>query len=452
MSDSPPPLERLPRWLTGDWTPLVRDPVDLMRISLLAGAAVTLAIGPRNQSFRMLLTFGLTLIPRALDAPRPFDFAFGLAMGFQAWGNVFGAFDTLPHYDKLVHFVLPASTAALMYLGLVRFRVIPELEDESRVHQRLGIMLLCVAFGLTLGGGLYELYEWFADNVLGAHLYVSYGDSIGDLTDDMLGSLAGAVLILAWDASGWGHRRRRRPLGRRAAADPIARGGARIVERVEPRAPARPPRTAAPDERARSPFPRDLLDLARLTFVAGAVAAAVAGEPENAVRFLLTFAAVMAVRRLELPRLFDAAFVAAMTVQAWGALLGTFGRVGGYDGAVHIIVSASAAPVLYLVAVRLRVLPDLALEPRLHRAAGIALVGFSLGFSVGVLHELYVYVADHVLGADFGVDYRTFVERLAVDAAGAAGGAAVLVGWSMLGWFTRRRSSDSTRGAQAALP
>ena len=195
-------VDRLPRWLVGDWTPLLRDQLDLMRLALLVGALITAALGPREQSFRLLLTFGLVLIPRALDVPRPFDFAFIAAMWFQAWGNVFGAFDRVYGYDKVVHFVLPCASSAVMYLMLVRLSVVPDLAAEARLHHPAGILLLTWALGLTLGGGLYELYEWFADHQRGAHLHVSYGDSIGDLTDDALGALSGGALILMWDAFG----------------------------------------------------------------------------------------------------------------------------------------------------------------------------------------------------------------------------------------------------------
>lgn len=57
-------------------------------------------------------------------------------------------------------------------------------------------------------GAVYEVYEWFANNALGAGLHVSYGDTIGDLLDDGLGSVAGGALLLVWDSRGWGTTRR----------------------------------------------------------------------------------------------------------------------------------------------------------------------------------------------------------------------------------------------------
>lgn len=198
--------------LLGDWTPWLRDPIDLLRLSFLVGAVITLISGPQEQSLRLLLTFLLVLIPRLVNAPRPFDLAFNVGMAFQAWGNVFGAFDSVTGYDKLVHFVLPCATSMLMYLVLVRARLVPDLANESAIHTKAAMILVTFALGVTVGVA-YEVYEYLADHLLGAGLYVSYGDTIGDLVDDALGAAVGGLLVMAWDAHGWATTRRR-PAGR----------------------------------------------------------------------------------------------------------------------------------------------------------------------------------------------------------------------------------------------
>lgn len=446
------PLERLPRWLVGDWTVVVRDPVDLFRLAFLIGVPITLALGPREQSFRLLLTFLLCLIPRALNVPRAFDLAFVLAMSFQAWGNVFGAFDGVYGYDKVVHFLLPTALAPLLYLLLVRLRVVPDLAEESRIHRQAGMLLVAWAMGYTLGGGLYELYEWFGDHVLGAHLYTSYGDSIGDLTDDALGSLAGAGLLLVWDAYGWGTQRRSNLPGRSGEDDPLAAAADRLIDRWEPEAEqrrverpiARLPKWLAGDW---GRVLRDPLDIARLTFLVGLVLALAQGEWETAARFAITFGALVVVRLLNVPRPLDLAFVIAMAVQAWGAYAHAFRTVGGYGPGVHVLVSAAAAPILYIALIRLQLVPDLIHRRRLHHLPAVALVTFTFGFSVGVLYELYVFFADHVLAASFRVDYPLFVQRLAMDALGAALAAVFMVFWASASWSTRRVPGRRLHGA-----
>ena len=195
------------RLIFGDWTPLVRDAIDLFRLAFLAGAIATGLAGNWEQSLRLALTFAVTVVAREMDLPRPFDLAFNVGMGFQAWGNVFGAFTAIAGYDKIVHFVLPASMATLMYLAAIRLRLMPDMADETGLHQPLAIVLVSFSLGMTVGA-LYEMYEYFAHEVLGADLHVTYGDTIGDLVDDAAGSLLGGALLVIWDFYGWGTRRR----------------------------------------------------------------------------------------------------------------------------------------------------------------------------------------------------------------------------------------------------
>ena len=434
----------LPRGLVGDWGRVLRDPVDLLRLALLVGVPITLALGPREQSFRLLLTFALTLLPRALDVPRLFDLAFVAAMSFQAWGNVFGAFDGVYGYDKVVHFLLPCASSALLYLLLVRVRVVPDLAEESGVRRKPAILLVTAAFGLALMGGLYELYEWFADHFLGGHLYVSYGDSIGDMLDDALGALTGGALILAWEAQGWGTRRLPLPRPGYDDEDPVTAVGDRVVATLQPdpdegshRRRKRPSLPAALVGDWSGPF-RDPLDLLRISFLVGLAIGLAGGEWDTALRFALSFVAVLVVRVLDAPRPFDLLFLAAVGLQAWGSLAGALETGGAYESLTHLVVSAAAGPVLYLAVVRLRLLPELSRRTTIHQSAAVALAVFSLGFSVGILYELYVYFADHVLAASMVASYPTLIRRLALDAIGALAGAGLVAAWGVANWPLRR--------------
>jgi hypothetical protein len=55
----------------------------------------------------------------------------------------------------------------------------------------------------------------------------------------------------------------------------------------------------------------------RATFLLGAVIILLAGDFNNALRLGLTFALVLGARRLNLPRIFDLAFLLGMALQAW---------------------------------------------------------------------------------------------------------------------------------------
>ena len=145
-----------PRWLVGDWTAWVRDPVDVLRLALLVGAVPNLLLGAPIESLRLALTFLVTLIPRILNVPRVIDLAFVSGMSFQAWGNVAGTFKGVYGYDKVVHFVLPAGTSPLLYLVLVRLQVVPDITHRRLVRPLVGVFIATVAFGMTVGG-FYEM-------------------------------------------------------------------------------------------------------------------------------------------------------------------------------------------------------------------------------------------------------------------------------------------------------
>lgn len=400
---------------------------------MLVGAATAVAAGGYEQAVRLGLTFVIVLIPRLLDVPRPFDLAFLCGMSFQAWGNVLGLFNAFSDYDKIVHFVLPCGTAALLYLALVRLEVVPDLAQEAHLHRRIAMVTTTFAFGLAVGG-IYELYEWFADMVLGGHLHVGYADTIGDLADDAAGSLLGGALLVLWSQAGWGTRRIPGRTGSRRR-DPLAGIGRRVVTNLRPRR-AAPPRVkrAAPTW---APLLTTLADLVRVSLITGCVVALTQLRYEQAVRFALTLLACLAPRVLRTPRLFDLGFTAAMAGQAWGDVAGAFSTVTGYDIGVRLVVSSAAAAILYLVLIRISAVPDFSHESGIRQRLAIGLTGFSFGFGAGIFYELYVWMADSILGARIPVDYRSLIGRLSLDALGALIGGLLLVLWDQRGWDSR---------------
>lgn len=193
--------------LFGDWGSAVRDPIDVLRLTFLAGAVVLLAAGNADGGVRMLITFLALALARWLELPRPFDLGFSFGMALQGWGNALDLFTSIAWWDSLVHIVLPFFVAPMLYILLVRLALVPDLSDETRQRHHHGIVIVTFALGLAFGA-VYEIYEWFANHVLGAHLYVGYTDTIKDLTEDALGSVLGGALLLLWTTRGWGTVRR----------------------------------------------------------------------------------------------------------------------------------------------------------------------------------------------------------------------------------------------------
>lgn len=202
-----PRFEQHRRLLLGDWGPIVRDPIDVLRLTFLAGAIVLLAAGRADGAVRMFVTFLALVGARLLDLPRLFDLGLVVGMALQGWGNAVGLFDSIRWWDSLVHLVLPFWVAPLFYILLIRLELVPDLSDETHRRHHQGIVIVTFALGLAFGA-IYEIYEWFADHLLGANLYVGYTDTIKDLTEDGIGSLAGGMLLLLWATRGWGTVRR----------------------------------------------------------------------------------------------------------------------------------------------------------------------------------------------------------------------------------------------------
>jgi hypothetical protein len=195
--------------LLGDWNPIIRDPIDVLRAALLVGAALLIVLD-KNVEAAPLVTVLIVLIPRLADMPRLFDLAVVVAMSIQAWGNLFDFFDLIHGYDKVVHFLLPMLTSAATYVLLVRLDVVLDPARRVLARQELGTFLITFLIGLGYAS-LYELYEFLADAVLDAGLQKSLGDTNGDILAGAIGAACGGGLMLLWTHQGWTATRRLSP-------------------------------------------------------------------------------------------------------------------------------------------------------------------------------------------------------------------------------------------------
>jgi hypothetical protein len=187
------------------------------------------------------------------------------------------------------------------------------------------------------------------------------------------------------------------------------------------------------------PVVRDPLDLARIAFVAGFVVLLVLGE-SGAVNVGVAAAAVVGVRFLRLPRLFDLAFIVAMALTGWGEALRFYDRFGYYDILVHFLVPLLGAPVVYIALARLDTLPDPsdARGSRRH-LAGIFVVTLALGLAIGAAWEVLEWTSDEVLGSELTGGESDTIGDLVADTVGAICGGVLLVVWTTSGWGTIRR-------------
>jgi hypothetical protein len=195
------------RLVLGDWTPVVRDGIDVLRLTILGGAVVY-AVAGRPGAASLLAALGaVTLVARVVNLPRVYDLCLTAGMALQGFGETFGLYDQFVRFDDLVHFTLPMLTAPVVYIALARLDVVPDPRDETHLQHYVGIGVVTAALGISIGA-LWEIYEWRSDAWLGTALSEGNDDTNGDLVRDTLGSLVGAALLVAWARFGWGSVRR----------------------------------------------------------------------------------------------------------------------------------------------------------------------------------------------------------------------------------------------------
>lgn len=195
------------RILLGDWHPWLRDPIDLVRWLLVAGALMYAVAGDMQSVWLLGGAAVLAWAVRPVLLPRPYDLAVVLALALQAWGEALGLYESITWFDNVAHFSLPFFFGPTLYIVLARLDLVPDPNDETHVRHYVGMAIVTFSFGVALGG-LWELWEYFSDRTLGSSLQISNADTVGDLAADALGSLCGALLLVCWARWGWGTVRR----------------------------------------------------------------------------------------------------------------------------------------------------------------------------------------------------------------------------------------------------
>src|SRR5919198_2884114 len=194
---------------------------------------------------------------------------------------------------------------------------------------------------------------------------------------------------------------------------------------------------------------RDPIDLLRLAYVVGVPLVWLARD-DYPLNLTISAIAVIAVRFLLLPRLYDLAFCLGFGLTGWGDALGLYERIGFYDLVVHSLASFFFAPVLYILLARAEALADLRQVATPHHYLGVFVVTVALGLAVGAAWEMAEYTSDHFLGTHLAKSERDTATDLMVDGAGAVAGGALLVVWSLYGWGSVRRVPGENRGEEVS--
>ena len=191
----------------GDWNPVLRDGIDVLRLAILAGAVGFALVGDAGGAAVLASLGAITLLARLVNLPRVYDLCLTAAMALQGFGEAFGLYDEFVRFDDVVHVTLPLLTAPVVYIGLARLEVVPDPRDETHMPHYAGIFVVTTSLGIAIGA-LWEIAEWTSDAWFGTNLSLGNDDTVGDLVRDTFGSLLGAALLVAWARFGWGSVRR----------------------------------------------------------------------------------------------------------------------------------------------------------------------------------------------------------------------------------------------------
>ena len=191
----------------GDWNPVLRDGIDVLRLAILAGAVGFALVGDAGGAAVLASLGAITLFARLVNLPRVYDLCLTAAMALQGFGEAYGLYDEFVRFDDVVHVTLPLLTAPVVYIGLARLEVVPDPRDETHMPHYAGIFVVTTSLGIAIGA-LWEIAEWTSDAWFGTNLSLGNDDTVGDLVRDTFGSVLGAALLVAWARFGWGSVRR----------------------------------------------------------------------------------------------------------------------------------------------------------------------------------------------------------------------------------------------------
>jgi hypothetical protein len=194
---------------------------------------------------------------------------------------------------------------------------------------------------------------------------------------------------------------------------------------------------------------RDPIDVLRASYAIGVPIVWLA-RSDYPLNLTVSALAVIAVRFLLLPRLYDLAFCLGFGLTGWGDALGLYDKIGFYDLIVHSLASFFFAPVLYILLARAEVLADLKQVTVRNHFVGVFVITLALGLAVGAVWEMAEYTSDHFFGSHLAKSERDTATDLMVDGLGALAGGSLLVVWARYGWGSVRRVPGENRGEQVA--
>src|SRR3954453_23544763 len=182
---------------------------------------------------------------------------------------------------------------------------------------------------------------------------------------------------------------------------------------------------------------RDPLDVMRIAFAGATIGWALAGEP--ATQVIAATLVLLLARAVSLPRFYDFSLIVVMFLLAWGEVVGLYDTWSSYDNVVHFTVPLLTSGMVYLLLMRLDVLPELSGLTQPHHRVGFFVTTLCLGMAIGACWEIVEFTLDATTSSQLQISVHDTSTDLIFDTLGAMGSATILLAWSLGGHSLRRR-------------
>jgi hypothetical protein len=158
-------------------------------------------------------------------------------------------------------------------------------------------------------------------------------------------------------------------------------------------------------------------DAVRVLGVLSIIAALIWWAPVDVAVFALVLLGLVIPRFLGIRPALDAAFGIALLVAGWSAVLDLYARILYWDLVVHFTLNGLLAAVVYILAVRLQVVPD----PSSVRVPSGAIVALTtaFGLAAGVVWEVAEWAGHTFVDATIYVGYNDTIADLTIGGLGA---------------------------------
>jgi uncharacterized membrane protein YjdF len=182
---------------------------------------------------------------------------------------------------------------------------------------------------------------------------------------------------------------------------------------------------------------RDPLDVLRLIFIGATILWGLTG---HSLTGLVGACLVLVLARIaSLPRFYDFSLLVVLTLVSWGEVLGVYDSWRYYDNVVHTTVPLLLTGVVYVLLMRLEVVPELRDLTKSRHRIGFFLTVLMMGMAIGAAWEIVEWTLDSTTGSNLATSVTDTATDLIWDTIGAAGSATILVLWSLGNHSLRRR-------------